>query len=82
MDLMKIVGVRDYSFDDAKTGRPVSGTTYFFTMDGRGVDGQMTGKFSVTTAKRQNFDFLPSVGDEVFVDYDRYGKPSRFQLAK
>lgn len=78
MDQVKIVGCRDYSFTDKNSGRPVEGTTFFFLRDDQYVTGQVSGKMSVPRNRAATMAYLPAVGDEVCVDYDRYGKPSRF----
>lgn len=78
MDKMKIVGMRGVSFKD-DSGRLVDGTSFFYLMDADGVAGQMAGKFFVSNQKRAGMDYVPSVGDEVWTYYNRYGKPNRFE---
>lgn len=78
MDKMKIVGLRPVSFKD-DNGRQVDGTSFFYLMDADGVVGQLAGKFFLSHLKRDGMDYVPTVGDEVWVYYDRYGKVNRFE---
>ena len=76
MDKLKIVGLRGVSFKD-DSNRQVDGTSFFYLMDADGVAGQMAGKFFLSDQKRDGMDYVPDVGDVVWVYYDRYGKPAR-----
>lgn len=78
MDKMKIVGISGYDFKNAD-GERVQGTSYFYLMDDERVTGQRAGKFSLSPQKRARMDYVPNVGDDVWVIYDRYGKPLRFE---
>lgn len=78
MDKMKIVGIRGVSFKD-DSDRQVDGTSFYYLMDADGVAGQLAGKFFLSYQKRDRMDYVPNVGDEVWVYYDRYGKPNRFE---
>ena len=78
MDKIEIVGLRGVSFKD-DSGRQVDGISFFFLMDADGVTGRMAGKFFLSSQKRDGMDYVPDVGDHVWVYYDRYGKPSRFE---
>lgn len=78
MDKMKIVGMRAVSFQD-DSGRQVDGVSYYYLMDDDRVSGQLAGKFFLSVKKRDGLDYVPNVGDEVWTDYDRYGKPCRFE---
>lgn len=78
MDKMKIVGIRGVSFKD-DSGRQVDGTSFYYLMDADGVAGQLAGKFFLSHQKCDRMDYVPNVGDEVWVYYDRYGKPNRFE---
>ena len=81
MDKMLIVGLRSVSFED-DNGRMVEGTSFYYLMDADGVTGQMAGKFFLSLKKCDGMDYVPTVGDEVWVFYDRYGKPNRFEKVK
>lgn len=78
MDKMKIVGLRSVSFTD-DSGRQVDGTSFYYLMDAEDVAGQLAGKFFLSVKKRDGMDYVPNVGDDVWVFYDRYGKPNRFE---
>lgn len=78
MDKMKIVGIRGVSFKD-DSGRQVDGTSLYYLMDADGVAGQLAGKFFLSHQKRDGMDYVPDVGDVVWVYYDWYGKLNRFK---
>lgn len=79
MEKMKIVGMRGVDFTD-DSGRQVVGTSYFYVQDDvDGVIGQLAGKLFISDRKRDAMDYLPAAGDVVWVFYDRYGKPSKFE---
>ena len=79
MEKINVVGLRGVSFDDEKTGRNVSGTSVFYTMEADNVEGLMAGKIFVSAQQRDSLDYFPKVGEQCWVDYNRYGKVSRFE---
>lgn len=79
MEIMTIVGKRDVSFTDQKTGSLVEGVSFYFTMEADGVDGLMAGKLYLTLDRIKRLERIPKVGEKVAVSYDRYGKPSEFK---
>lgn len=78
MDKMKIVGLRGVSFKNDE-GRQVDGTSFYYLMDADGVAGQLAGKFFLSHQQRDKMDYVPDVGDVVWVYYNRNGKPNRFE---
>ncbi len=78
---MKVVGIRPSSFkgDD---GKEVSGINFYLTeplTKGQGVSAE---RVYLTDQKIQDMGYMPKVGDEVFLEYNRYGKCSRISPAK
>lgn len=78
---MSIVGVRDVSFIDEKTGRPVEGKSFYYNQARNGVDGFFAAKVFVSSVALRDVGYMPKPGDEVYVTYNRYGKVSSFELA-
>lgn len=81
MELIEVVGIRNVDFTD-KEGKSVSGTSVYYLIDADGMDGRVSGKLFVNPQRRKNMSFFPHVGDTVFVNYDRYGKPVEFSPVK
>lgn len=73
-----IVGYRDVDFTD-DSQRRVMGRTYYFTQEGgTGVVGVTAGKAFINDRAMKDSDFLPVVGDECLVYFNRYGKVAGF----
>ena len=69
---MTLVGYKKQSFK-GKDGTQVSGTTLYLLEDERpDVEGNATDKVFVTDRKLG--DYTPSLGDDLLVVYNRYGK--------
>lgn len=75
---VSIVGYRDVSFTD-DSGKQIDGRSYYYTATADGVVGVTAGKMFVSANNLRDMKYKPAVGDEVFVFYNRYGKPSGFQ---
>lgn len=73
-----VVGFRSVEFVDEKTQRPVKGTSFFYTMKADNVVGSLAGKMFVAETRLSGLDYVPAVGDECLVYYDRFGKPAQF----
>lgn len=82
MEKVKIVGTRAVQFTDQKDGRQVCGASFYYTMKDDRVLGLMAGKLFLSDKKLTDLPFVPKPGDECWVDYDRYGKVSRFELVQ
>ena len=68
---MKVVGFEEkhYSFDD---GRSTSGYRFYLEDSRPGVTGVATESVFVSMAKLGTY--LPAVGDNVSINYNRFGK--------
>lgn len=75
---VSIVGYRDVSFTD-DSGKQVNGRSYYYIATADGVVGVTAGKMFVSANSLKDMKYKPAVGDEVYVFYNRYGKPYRFQ---
>ena len=78
---MKVVGFRKSSFkgDD---GQQVSGVNIYLTYPLDKGEGQGTDRVYLTDAKLVECGYTPKVGDEVRVEYNRWGKCSGIYSAK
>jgi hypothetical protein len=68
---MTLVGFKNSGFK-GKDGTYVDGVTLFFTETRRDVEGLSTEKVFITSAKLGNY--VPVIGDELTVLYNRWGK--------
>lgn len=77
---MKVVGIKSSSFEGSD-GKEVRGTNFYFTypLAGKG-DGEGTDRVYLTEKRLSELDFSPAIGDEVEVEYNRYGKASGLRL--
>lgn len=81
MEKIEVLGVRDVDFTD-DSGRRVSGKSVYYAMEDDRTDGRMAGKYFLSQQRIASLSYFPRPGDHVAVSYDRYGKPSEFQVIK
>lgn len=70
---MQVVGYRDSSFK-AADGTQINGITIYVTDSDTRVEGVKTDKFFMSDRVSNRSNYLPKVGDEIEVYYNRYGK--------
>lgn len=68
-----VVGIRPYSFTDAKTGELVEGCNLFLQWKDDATEGLCCE--AVSLSKKKLDGYVPALGDEVKVGYNRYNKP-------
>lgn len=78
---MKVIGFRKSSFkgDDGQT---VSGVNLFLTEKCEKGEGQSCDRVYITDQRLTACGYTPKIGDEVKLEYTRYGKCSGVRLAK
>ena len=76
---MKIVGIRPSEFkgDDGST---ISGKNFYLTYPLDKGEGLGTERVYLTDAKLRNLAVVPAVGDEVRVDFNKWGKCSGMEI--
>jgi len=79
---MVIVGVRDVSFTDDRTGRVVDGKTFYYTQPRDGVRGVCADKLFVSAQALRDISYEPIPGDEVIAYFNRFGKVASFSLVE
>lgn len=71
---MTVIGRRKVEFT-AQDGNQIQGVSlyvsYPITKNGEGMAAE---KIFLSAKKLENLDFLPEIGDEINVQYNRYGK--------
>lgn len=80
MEIMNVVGTRYVNFKD-DSGKQIDGWSIYYTMKADGVTGLIAGKMFVSSQRAESL-VLPQVGSTYEVNYDRYGRPTRFDLVK
>lgn len=68
--IINIIGCRNVSFTDQKTGNDITGKTYYYMYEDSNVSGYASDKFFI--ASRIDDPFI--VGRSYEVVYNRYGK--------
>lgn len=82
MDIVNVIGVGSYSFEDEKTGRQISGFKFHCTSrppaNNPSFLGEQVMTFSASTKLAENWAEdgikFPQVGGRYYVYYNRYGK--------
>lgn len=69
----EIVGLRKYSFTDKETQKDVTGFTLHLQWYEEGTEGVCCESASISVSKLQGY--VPSLGQEVLVGYNKYKKP-------
>ncbi len=76
---MTIVGIRPSNFIGGR-GDPVSGQNIYLTYSLEKGEGMGTDRVFFTDNKLMQIGYIPKVGDEVRLEYNRFGKPSGIYL--
>ena len=71
---MTVIGFRPSSFK-GEQGDTISGMNIYLTYPLDKGTGQGTERVYLTGAKLNKAGYIPAVGDEVRIEYNRYGKP-------
>jgi hypothetical protein len=74
---MKVIGIKVSNFKTAD-GTTVEGFNIYMTypLSGEGVAGEGCERIYITKSKIEKCDYMPQVGDDVEVSYNRFGKVS------
>lgn len=75
MEMMTVVGKRPVKFT-GQDGNSVSGTNLYVLCDDPYTEGKKSDKLFVSDNLRSNLSYVPKVGDEICVDFNRWGKIS------
>lgn len=74
---MKLVGYRRSAFTAKDTGERISGYNLFLTGEDEKVEGVVTDRVFLSDARMNGY--LPRVGDDLEIIYNRYGKVSELR---
>lgn len=78
----KVIGVRQVSFKDKETKKPIEGVTVYFSYpinkDGEGEAADKV--FLSNYLIEKHGGAIPSVGDEIDLLYNKYGKVGGYEV--
>lgn len=77
-----IIGIVNSSFTPKDSSTPIEGSTFYVTnpIPSQRGEGSSAERFFLSKAKLSTLDFTPSVGMDIEVLYNRYGKVSTLRL--
>lgn len=79
--MAKIIGIRPSAFK-GDTGEQVSGKNIYLTYPLEKGEGLGADRVFVTDAKLSEWAYKPRVGDEVRLEYNRYGRCAGMEKAQ
>lgn len=81
MEKWKVIGFRKVSFVDEKAKKSVEGFSLFLIRPGTGdnMTGDEAQKIFISS---EYVEYVPHLGDEIHLIYNRYGKISSIQACK
>lgn len=80
---MKVIGYRKSSFETPDTHKQITGVNIYVSTpipEDKG-SGDSCDRLFFTMDKLLDCGYKPEVGDDVTVEYNKYGKPARISLA-
>ena len=78
--MAKIIGIRPSTFT-GNDGKAVSGRNIYLMYPLEKGEGSGADRVFITDSKLANWPYKPTVGDEVNLEYNRYGKCSGMSKA-
>ena len=77
---MKVIGFSDRSFTSKDTGAVIDGMNIFVTFENSRTTGSACDRIFVSRYRLDQCGYNPSVGDDIELQYNRYGKISGIRL--
>lgn len=75
MEIMSVVGISKVNFT-GNDGNAVTGTNLFVLCDLPYGEGRKSDKLFISDRLKTQLSYFPSVGDDIMVDFNRWGKVS------
>ncbi len=79
---MKIIGIRPAGFTAKDSGEYITGQNIFVTEPLSKGTGCSSERLFISDARLNQCGYIPSVGDEVEIGYNRYGKVASIRKVK
>lgn len=73
MEIFTLIGMRRVNFK-GQDGNPVDGWNLFFQYSDRNITGYGTEKIFISAAKFNEVTFMPEIGADCQLLYNKYGK--------
>ena len=70
--MKEIVGIREYAFEDRRTGELIEGYTVHLQFQQDDTQGVCCEQYSISCAKLDGY--VPQIGDVVKIGLNKYGK--------
>lgn len=77
---MKVIGFSERSFTSKDTGALIDGMYIYVSFENNRTTGSACDRLYVTRQRLDESGYSPSVGDDIEVLYNRYGKISGIRL--
>lgn len=77
---MKVIGFSERSFTAKDTGALIEGMYIFVTYESKSTTGSACDRFFISRQRLDACDYTPSLGDDIELLYNRYGKISGIRL--
>ena len=77
---MKVIGFAERNFTSKDTGAFIEGMYIFVTFENSRTTGLASDRLYVSCNRLEQFGYSPSVGDDIEIQYNRYGKISGIRL--
>ena len=77
---MKVIGFVERNFTSKDTGALIEGMYIYVTFENNRTTGLASDRLYVSRHRLEQFCYSPSVGDDIELQYNRYGKISGIRL--
>ena len=77
---MKVIGIAERNFTSKDTGAFIEGFYIYVTFENNRTTGLASDRLYLSRNRLDQFGYSPSVGDDIDIQYNRYGKISGIRL--
>lgn len=77
---MKVVGFSERSFTAKDTGALIEGMTIYVSFESNRITGIGCDRFFISQKRLDECDYSPSIGDDIELLYNRFGKITGIRL--
>ena len=77
---MNVIGFSERSFTAKDTDALIEGMNIFVTFESKSTTGLACDRFFISQKRLNECDYFPSLGDEIELQYNRYGKITDIRL--
>lgn len=71
---MKVIGFSERSFTAKDTGALIEGMNIYVTFENKRTTGSACDRLYVSRQRLDDCDYYPSIGDDIELQYNRFGK--------